>query len=124
MKIEVSTGELIDKICILKIKQEKIRDEQKLEHITHELRILNPLMEKTKLTFNSSEYRLLLAINKEMWELENVIRFKEKQQQFDDEFIHVARQIYISNDKRAAAKKMINIKYGSEIIEEKEYSSY
>ncbi len=122
MLVEVSIGELIDKISILKIKQEKICDEKKLKHINHELKMLYPLMEKTKLTFNSPEFRQLLTINEKLWELENIVRFKEKKQEFGAEFIHVARQIYIGNDERATLKKRINIKYGSEIIEEKEYS--
>lgn len=124
MQIEVSLGEFIDKVSILEIKQKNIRDENKLAHVSHELAKLYPLLEHIRLTPSSLEFQQLLAINETLWQLENRIRAKEKQQTFDDEFISIARQIYISNDERAAIKNRINTEYRSEIVEEKEYFGY
>ena len=121
MKVEVSNGEVVDKITILKIKLDKIKDSDKLENIKKEYRILLPCMESFKVR---REFENLHAINFLLWEVEDNIREKEKIEEFDEEFISLARQVYRLNDKRARIKKTINEKTGSELIEEKSYKEW
>ena len=122
MYIEVSTGEVADKISILLIKKEKITDVNKLENINKEL---SSLIEHFPAEILIDKlYSLLCAVNLSLWEIEDAIREKERLGEFDNEFIELARQVYITNDNRAALKMKINIKYNSDIIEEKSYSSY
>ena len=126
IKIELSVGELLDKISILQIKAERIVDPSKLENINKELDVLMSLWKDSAYSNNNleSETNELKAINEELWAIEDKIRDKERNQVFDKGFIELARAVYITNDKRAGIKRIINSKTGSELIEEKSYSDY
>ena len=126
IKIELSVGELLDKISILQIKAERIVDPSKLENINKELDVLMSLWKDSAYSNNNleSETNELKAINEELWAIEDKIRDKERNQIFDKGFIELARAVYITNDKRADIKRIINSKTGSELIEEKSYSDY
>ena len=122
MYIEVSTGEVADKISILLIKKEKITDVDKLENINKEL---SSLIEHFPAEILIDKlYSLLCAVNLSLWEIEDAIREKERLGEFDNEFIELARQVYITNDSRAALKMRINITYNSDMVEEKSYKPY
>ena len=126
IKIELSVGELLDKISILQIKAERIVDPSKLENINKELDVLISLWKDSTYSNNNleSETNELKAINEELWVIEDKIRDKERNRVFDKGFIELARAVYITNDKRADIKRIINSKTGSELIEEKSYSDY
>ena len=121
MNIEVSIGEVVDKITILQIKLVEIKDKDKLINIQKEHDKLIEAFPKY------SEVKLLqqlYAANLELWQLEDKIRNKEKIKLFDREFITAARNIYKTNDIRSELKRQINIEYKSDIIEEKGYAKY
>jgi len=124
MQVEISIGELVDKVSILKIKSRKIHDPEKLHNIHHELQLLHRKMESAGITLESAEYQQLEEINTALWEIEDRIRMKEAKKAFDDEFIQLARSVYLQNDERAAVKREINRAYGSDLMEEKSYSAY
>jgi len=124
MKIEVSNGELVDKVSILSIKLENIKDENKLTNIKKEYDLLLQKMELLNITVDSEEFNELQSVNRELWEIEDKIRIKEAKQQFDDEFIQLARSVYFKNDIRFEIKKKINAKTDSFLAEEKEYVKY
>jgi len=126
IKIELSVGELLDKISILQIKAERIVDPSKLENINKELDVLMSLWKDSAYSNNNleSETNELKAINEELWAIEDKIRDKERNRVFDKGFIELARAVYITNDKRADIKRIINSKTGSALIEEKSYSDY
>lgn len=117
--IPVAVGELLDKITILEIKNEMIRDKEKLQNIQKELKLLK---EKAK-DIEVPEYLIkdLRKVNLILWTVEDSIRKKEMLQEFDKEFIILARNVYKTNDKRSEIKKKINLYTGSELIEEKSY---
>jgi len=123
MKIEVSNGELLDKLSILEIKQKKINDPQKLVNIKGEYSLLNPLA-GVLLEAVRSEYEELLTINQQLWDIEDTIRELELNKDFSEIFIQTARSVYQLNDERSRIKKEINLKTNSGIIEEKSYSGY
>lgn len=121
----VSVGELVDKITILRIKRKNIKDESKLQNVEKELKALNSTLTSLKLpTDILPEFQRLENINSELWNVEDKIREKERNKQFDETFIGVARLVYVLNDERASIKKEINLKVGSDLIEEKSYSEY
>ena len=126
IKIDISVGELLDKITILEIKQERISDAEKLKNINNELRILKNQWQESGFASEalSTEIDSLKKINIKLWEIEDAIREKEKAQSFDEEFIELARSVYFTNDKRAEIKNTINKKTGSGLVEEKSYSEY
>jgi len=125
MKIEVSHGEIVDKLTILQIKKENITDPSKLDNIVKEYDYLLSIVENDlEISTESPEYLELLSINKVLWKIEDDIRDKERDKVFDAEFIELARSVYTTNDKRAEIKKEINLKYGSLFVEEKSYSNY
>ena len=125
MKIEVSVGEIVDKLTILDIKMTNILDVEKLKNISKEYGYLKDVVEEDLgIPTTSDEYIKLLNINKELWDIEDDIRDKERNQEFDNKFIDLARAVYITNDKRAEAKKEINLKFGSNFVEEKSYAKY
>jgi hypothetical protein len=124
----ISLGELIDKITILEIKAVNISDAGKLKNVTHELKVLNEKVDqlldsagKTKL---APLQQALKDINQELWVIEDDIRDCERDKDFSDKFIQLARAVYVTNDKRAKVKKDINLAFGSELIEEKSYKDY
>ena len=126
IKIELSIGELLDKISILQIKAERIDDPSKMKNINKELDVLMSLWNDSPYsdTNLSSEINELKNINEALWDIEDKIRDKERNQVFDKDFIELARSVYFTNDKRAEIKRIINGKTGSELIEEKSYSDY
>lgn len=125
MKVEISDGELLDKISILQIKLERISDESKLTNIRTEYEALTEI--GVKLLEDSQVFALyskVKEVNEALWDLEDDIRMKEKAKLFDEEFIRLAREIYRTNDKRAEVKKEINLLTGSLFVEEKSYEQY
>ncbi len=123
MKIEVSIGEIVDKLSILKIKINNITDLLKLENVTKEYNYLNEIVFK-ELGVSEEDFFNLVLINEKLWDIEDKIRDKERDKEFDDVFIELARSVYYTNDKRAEIKKEINLKYGSLFVEEKSYKEY
>lgn len=124
MKIDISIGELVDKVTILEIKLERIKAEEKLINIRNEYNTLKKSMEEIGITSDSEIFMRLKKINIKLWEIEDNIRIKEFKQEFDDEFIKLARSVYFENDERAAIKRDINTKFNSDFFEEKEYVDY
>ncbi|PMQ03678.1 hypothetical protein DyAD56_18405 [Dyella sp. AD56] len=126
IQVPVSYGELIDKITILEIKSKQITDAAKLANVRTELDLLNTTWagHPASTTDISAERARLLAVNESLWDIEDRIRLKEKAQAFDAEFIELARSVYFQNDERAAVKREINVKLGSQLVEEKSYQDY
>jgi len=125
MKIEVSIGEVLDKLTILEIKRENIKDEAKLLNINKEYNYLLFVIEENyPELINSSFHKKLLDINKSLWKTEDNLRLLEHEGSFEANFIGYARSVYFQNDLRADVKKEINIAYDSELIEEKSYHKY
>jgi hypothetical protein len=120
--IPVSIGELYDKYTILQIKKEKINDIDKLSYITTELTYLQPFIDHLNLELQMVEQ--IKNVNKKLWEIEDNIRIKEEKQEFDDEFINLARLVYKTNDERYSIKTIINNKFNSKIQEMKSYPKY
>ena len=124
MKIEVSNGELLDKISILEIKLHKIKDTGKLINIQKEFDELNPLCKKLFEQFGGelqNHYLELAKINGQLWDIEDEIREYEKNKDFGGKFTELARSVYFTNDKRSEMKKIINLITSSYLIEEKSY---
>lgn len=129
MKIEVSNGEILDKFTILEIKLQEIKDSTKLANVSKEYESLKPAVESI---YNSvrdeaaltSLYRDLLNVNKTLWNIEDLIRDGERENNFGQDFIELARSVYYTNDDRAAVKKKINTLTGSSLTEEKSYQDY
>lgn len=126
VQIEVGTGELIDKITILQIKDQRITDPDKLVNVRHELGVLTKTLQETvrpsdELARLHDELR---KVNEIIWDIEDDIRDCEKNKDFGDKFIELARGVYHNNDQRAALKKQINLLTGADIIEEKSYTDY
>lgn len=126
VKIKVSIGELVDKITILQIKKEMIVDDSKLKKVENELNHL----QSTLTTISQKNDKLdqlmnqLKEINTKLWKIEDDIRLLEKEERFDNEFIELARAVYITNDKRFEIKNAINFEFSSEIAEVKSYEKY
>jgi hypothetical protein len=126
VRIEVSPGELIDKITILEIKTERIADEGKLANVRAELATLvaardGALEASSELASLAAE---LKAVNEALWEIEDHIRDCERAEDFGPRFVELARSVYRTNDRRAALKRRINDLLGSRLIEEKSYAAY
>jgi hypothetical protein len=123
MKIEVSNGEIIDKLTIIQIKLEEIKDESKLINLKKEWEVLlaasTGIMDLEAPLFNS-----LYTVNRELWDIENNIREFEKEMNFGEEFIELARAVYKKNDERFEIKRQINLTTGSHLSEEKSYEKY
>tara|TARA_B100000989_G_scaffold293033_1_gene269830 strand:+ start:90 stop:482 length:393 start_codon:yes stop_codon:yes gene_type:complete len=122
----IAPGELIDKITILRIKSERIGDEAKLKNVRTELDILQKTQAE-EVPQSDEMVRLeeaLKTVNEALWEIEDDIRDCERKGDFGAEFIRLARAVYVTNDKRAALKKEINLLLGSTIVEEKSYAEY
>ena len=124
--VEVSVGELFDKISILEIKKNKIKDEEKLKYIIDEYNLLKQQMvDKVKLNEKlSGLFDTLKDINSKLWVIEDDKRLCEKNSDFGEKFIKLSRDIHFLNDKRASIKLEINNQTGSKIKEIKEYTSY
>jgi hypothetical protein len=126
IKVPISPGELLDKITILRIKSQRMTDSKKLANVRLELEALEE-------TWRASAYaavdvggdvNALLAVNERLWSIEDDIRDKERAKAFDDEFVRLARAVYIENDERAAIKRRLNVRLGSSLVEEKSYAEY
>jgi hypothetical protein len=124
--VPISPGELLDKITILRIKSARIQDAAKLAHVRLELTLLEKTWGEHGQGHSdvTAEERALQAVNERLWDIEDRIRDKEASSSFDQEFIELARSVYLCNDERAAIKKRINTQLNSRIIEEKSYSPY
>lgn len=126
IKVPVSFGEVLDKITILEIKSERIKDEAKVRNVRLEL-------DELTATWNQAVpdqaaigdlREQLKAVNEQLWEIEDDIRDQEAAQDFGPRFIELARAVYVTNDKRAAIKKDVNLALGSRFVEEKSYQDY
>lgn len=123
MKIEVSNGEIIDKLTILQIKLERIKDEAKRVNIKREFEELS-LAAASVLSTSDRLYKALYEVNCELWDIEDRIRNLERKKDFGKEFIETARAVYFKNDRRSEIKREINIKTSSGFVEEKSYEKY
>lgn len=127
LSIPVSYGELLDKLTILRIKTERITDADKLVNVRHELAELEACWQQAAAKLDAGvdeQITELKSINEKLWDIEDAIRDREKARLYDEEFIRLARSVYITNDRRAEVKKRINMKLGSDLVEEKSYSDY
>ncbi len=126
--IEVSAGELFDKISILEIKKTKIKDKTKLSDIERELKSLRETLKKNKLDkidgFLADCVKELTNINCDLWGIEDLKRKHEKNKDFGEGFVKVSREVHFKNDRRAEIKRQINVHTNSAILEVKEYTSY
>ena len=126
--IPASVGELIDKITILEIKQQRISDAAKQHNIARELVALMQVVDQQQLGYPAGPLaelgRELSAVNHQLWGIEDDIRECERQADFGPRFIELARAVYHRNDERAAIKRRINEQCGSELVEEKSYAAY
>jgi hypothetical protein len=126
ISVPISPGELLDKITILRIKSKRMSDAAKLANVRIELKVLEEtwaVSAYSKVDI-AADVNALLEVNERLWVIEDDIRDKERAQQFDAEFIRLARAVYFENDERAAIKRRVNVKLGSSIVEEKSYSNY
>jgi hypothetical protein len=124
--VPVSPGELIDKITILEIKSQRMTDPVKLANVRTELALLMETWQSSPWSAADirAEWAGLRAVNEKLWVVEDQIRDKERDARFDQEFIQLARAVYVTNDERAAIKKRINTRLGSTLVEEKSYADY
>ena len=126
VEVDISPGDLIDKITILEIKMTCIDDEEKRNHVRHELHNLRHCSKKSipdslplqRLTID------LKAVNRRLWDIEDELRDHEREQKFDDRFVTLARSVYKNNDRRADLKAQINGLLGATMVEEKSYAEY
>ena len=123
---EISAGELLDKISILEIKLNKIKDHVLLNEVKKEYEILNETKNKNIIFSEKIDilYKNLKETNKKLWEIENKIRLCEKNSDFKEKFIQISRDIYFANDRRSKIKLEINKILGSNIKEVKQYTEY
>jgi hypothetical protein len=125
ISIPVSIGEMIDKLSILQVKKNKVKDKTKLEFIHKEFELLYNFSSEF---LNNLEtdliYHKLVLVNTNLWEIEDQLRIMEKEKNFDNEFVTLARKVYFTNDERFRLKNEINLVTKSEIREVKEYVKY
>lgn len=121
---EVSLGELVDKISILKIKLQKITDAEKLAHVRKEEKTLSETLANLKLDKIDYHLEQMIEVNLKLWKIEDDIRDLERDKNFGEEFIQLARAVYITNDDRFKRKNNINITYKSGLVEVKSYQDY
>ena len=133
MKIEVSNGEIIDKLTILKIKLDQIKDADKLVNIQKEYDYLSAIVQSIYAEFKDNHvvskelqflHNDLLNVNKTLWNIEDYIRESERAEHFGSDFVELARSVYYTNDDRSDVKKKINLLTGSLFVEEKSYEEY
>ncbi|MCH2542482.1 MAG: hypothetical protein CFH11_00507 [Alphaproteobacteria bacterium MarineAlpha5_Bin1] len=121
----ISVGELMDKISILKIKKKNITDEKKLLFINEELQLLSSTLNAVVQDNKINEFLdKLIEVNSKLWKIEDDIRLCERNKKFNQHFIDLAREVYITNDKRADIKLAINNHFGSTLVEVKSYIKY
>ena len=123
--VEVSWGELVDKLTILEIKERKLSSPDAVANVRRELVALNKVLNGLKRPEGFDALKQgLTAVNESLWVIEDKIRAKEAASLFDPEFIELARSVYFNNDKRAGLKREINLLLKSDLIEEKQYTAY
>lgn len=123
MNLEVSNGEIADKLTIIEIKLEKIKDSAKLANLKDEYQVVNQAM-STIMDKSHPLYRQLYEINTRLWSIEEHIRDLERAKDFGDDFVQTARSVYFINDERSEVKRKINEVTGSKLFEEKSYEEY
>ncbi|PIE47868.1 MAG: hypothetical protein CSA40_02055 [Flavobacteriales bacterium] len=123
MKIEVSNGEIVDKLTIIELKLKYIQDKAKRKNLKTEYEVLDKAVAQI-IAKDHKLYQELLSINQELWDIEDTIRDLERQKDFGEKFIETARAVYFTNDRRSEVKKKINELTGSQLIEEKSYQKY
>jgi uncharacterized protein YukE len=123
IQVPVSFGELLDKISILQIKSERISDAAKLANVQREMQALEHTWQAHPASARDLAGLLaeLKAVNERLWDIEDAVRLKERDQAFDAGFVALARSVYQNNDERARIKKAINLALGSGYVEEKSY---
>ena len=119
----ISLGELIDKITILQIKTQHLQGSA-LENVRKELEALETTLNNLHINIDTTLIQRLKEVNQDLWKIEDDIRDQERQKNFGETFIQLARSVYQQNDQRAAIKKEINTTYGSAFVEEKSYKEY
>ena len=126
IRVDISYGELFDKISILEIKKSKLNNPQEIVKVKYELNLLLQELNNSKLNSSiiSSLTKDLKEVNLKLWNIEDEIREKERNKKFDEEFIKLARNVYITNDTRAKIKNEINKKLNSKVFEIKSYEKY
>ena len=124
--VPISPGELIDKITILEIKSQRMTDAAKLHNVRTELALLTDTWRASPFSATDigAEWDALREVNGRLWDIEDRIRDEERDGNFGEVFIGLARAVYVTNDERAAIKKKINTKLGSTLVEEKSYADY
>jgi hypothetical protein len=122
--VPISIGEFVDKLIILRIKTERIRDPDRLANVRRELAILESVWAASpyRAAALEPEMQKLRSVNETLWDIEDRLRLKESQGRFDGEFIALARSVYRNNDERAALIRSINVRLGSDLIGEKSYT--
>lgn len=126
LNIQISPGEFLDRLTILEIKSERISDPVKLANVRWELELFRATWTASPLARRdvSALVAELRTVNETLWDAEDGLRRKEAEQRFDDEFVALARSVYRANDRRAAVKRELNLALGSDLLEEKSYTSY
>lgn len=126
LNVPVSPGEFLDKLSILEIKSERMSDAAKLKNVRNELSLLRRVWSGSAYANKDieEEYQQLRSVNEQLWDIEDRIRLKEADKDFGQDFIDLARSVYILNDRRAASKRRLNEALGSDLIEEKSYADY
>jgi predicted nucleic acid-binding Zn-ribbon protein len=124
--VEVSWGELIDKITILEIKQRRLTSPQAVDNVRRELAALSRVVQELKPAPAALDAlkQKLRTINETLWDIEDQIRAKEAAKSFDRQFVELARSVYFNNDERASIKRQINELMNSGLVEEKQYTAY
>lgn len=126
LNVQTAPGEFLDRLTILEIKAERMRDPAKLDNVRRELELLRETWAASPLSVRdvAEPVARLKAVNEALWDIEDRIRAKEAERAFDAEFVELARSVYRTNDRRAAIKRELNVALGSEILEEKSYRAY
>lgn len=124
IECKISLGELVDKLSILKIKLEKITDEEKLQHVKKEENVLAEKLYSLQLENIDQHLNQMIEINLKLWKIEDDIRELERAKDFNQEFIELARAVYKTNDERFKRKNTINALYKSSLVEVKSYKGY
>lgn len=124
IECEISLGELVDKLSILRIKLQKIEDSEKLVHVKKEEQVLAAKLDSLQLEGIDYHLKQMIDVNLQLWKIEDDIRDLERAAEFKEPFIELARQVYITNDERFKRKNTINSIYKSGLVEVKSYKSY
>lgn len=124
IECEISLGELVDKLSILRIKLQKIADPVKLTHVKKEEKVLSDKLNSLNLSGIEFHLQQMIEINLKLWQIEDDIRDLERTRNFNQDFIELARAVYITNDERFNRKNTINTVYKSGLVEVKSYQEY